>query len=254
MSNRGLRAFAPKAVHMLRSVSIALLILIVSPALSAEVTGTAKVIDGDTVQVGATRIRLQGMDAPETDQLCLDRNGERWTCGLAAKEQLTRHANNGPWICRGTAKDRFGRLIATCEANGENVQKWMVRNGWALSFVRYSDVYDADEAEARSAKSGLWSGAFIAPWDWRSRNKNTVIFGATTVPAEAQEKLLSAASAAGAPAPGCDIKGNVNRSGVCIYHQPGSRWYAKINMELNGKRWFCSVQEAETAGCRATKR
>lgn len=238
----------------MRNTLAAFLVLASSPMLGAEITGPANVIDGDTVQVGSHRIRLQGMDAPETDQVCLDRNGDRWTCGLAAKEQLTRHANNGPWICRGTAKDRFGRLIATCEADGENVQKWMVRNGWALSFVRYSHVYDADEAEAKSAKAGLWAGAFIAPWDWRNRSKSTVVLGAASVSVEAQTKLLSAVSAAGAPALGCDVKGNVNRSGVCIYHQPGSRWYAKINMELNGKRWFCSVQEAEAAGCRATKR
>ncbi|EKS34334.1 thermonuclease family protein [Afipia broomeae] len=239
---------------MLRNVSVALLILVVSPALSAEVTGPAKVVDGDTVQVGTHRIRLQGMDAPETDQICLGQSGERWACGVAARDQLAKHAGNGPWTCRGTAKDRFGRLIATCEVNGENVQKWMVRNGWALSFVRYSHIYDADEAEARAAKAGLWAGALIAPWDWRNRNKKTVILGSTEIPAEAQTKLLAAVSAAGAPAPGCDIKGNVNRSGACIYHQPGGRWYAKINMELNGKRWFCSIQEAEAAGCRATKR
>lgn len=239
---------------MLRNVSVALLILAASPALSAEVTGPAKVVDGDTVQVGTHRIRLQGMDAPETDQVCLDQKSERWACGIAARDQLTEHTATSPWTCRGTAKDRFGRLIATCEANGENVQKWMVRNGWALSFVRYSRIYDADEAEARSAKAGLWAGAFIAPWDWRNRNKKTVILGATAVPAEAQAKLLLAVSAAGAPAPGCDIKGNVNKSGACIYHQPGGRWYAKINMELNGKRWFCSTQEAEAAGCRATRR
>lgn len=239
---------------MIRNLLIALLISISTTGFAAEVTGVARIVDGDTVQVASTRIRLQGMDAPETDQVCLNQQGERWTCGISARDELTRHAGAGPWTCRGTAKDRFGRLIATCEVNGENIQKWMVRNGWALSFVRYSHVYDADEAEARAANVGLWGGAFIPPWDWRNRNKRTVILGATTVPAEAQSKLLSAVSVAGAPSPGCNIKGNVNRSGACIYHQPGGHWYAKINMELNGKRWFCSTQEAEAAGCRATRR
>jgi len=111
-----------------------------------------------------------------------------------------------------------------------------------------------DKSQARSSRVGLWSGAFIAPWDWRNRNKNTTILGATTILVEAQHKLLLAVSAAGAPSPGWDIKGNVNKSGACIYHQPGGRWYAKINMELNGKRWFCSTQEAEAAGCRPTTR
>lgn len=239
---------------MIRNLLIALLISIPATGFAAEITGVARVIDGDTVQVVNTRIRLQGMDAPETDQVCLNQQGERWACGISARDELIRHAGAGPWTCRGTAKDRFGRLIATCEVNGENIQKWTVRNGWALSFVRFSHVYDAEEAEARAAGVGLWSGAFIAPWDWRNRSKQTTILGATAVPEEARIKLLSAVSVAGAPSSGCEIKGNVNKSGVCIYHPPGSRWYAKINMELNGKRWFCSTQEAEAAGCRATRR
>jgi len=238
----------------MRNLLIVLLVSVSTASLAAEVTGVAKIVAGESVQVGNTRIRLQGMDAPEADQICLDQKGESWPCGVAARDQLTKLAGNGPWTCRGNAKDRFGRLIATCEVNGEIVQKSMVRNGWALSFVRYSHVYDADEAAARAAGAGLWSGAFIAPWDWRNRSKQTAILGATSVSAEAKSKLLSAASAAGAPSPGCDIKGNVNRSGVCIYHPPGTRWYAKINMELNGKRWFCSTQEAEAAGCRVTRR
>ena len=131
----------------------------------------------------------------------------------------------------------------------------MVRSGWALSFVRYSHTYDADEEVARAAHSGLWAGAFIAPWDWRSRNNKTVVLGVASVPVNAQTILLGAVSAADAPSPDCTIKGNINRSGECIYHQQGGRWYAKINMDLSkGKRWFCSVQEAGAAGCRAPKK
>lgn len=233
---------------------VALIYLVPTLAAATEVTGVARILDGDTVQVANTKIRLTGIDAPETDQVCLNQQSEVWACGVAARDELIKHAQNVPWTCRGTAHDRFHRLLAKCEANGEDVQKWMVQSGWALSFIRYSHVYDNDEAAARSAKAGLWAGAFIAPWDWRNRNKKTVILGAVSVSIDAQNKLLSSVSAAGAPSPGCDIKGNVNRHGACIFHQPGGRWYAKINMELNGKRWFCSVQEAEAAGCRPTKR
>jgi hypothetical protein len=74
------------------------------------------------------------------------------------------------------------------------------------------------------------------------------------VPISAQAILLGAASAAEAPSPECTIKGNMNRNGECIYHQQGGRWYDKVKMDLSkGKRWFCSVQEAEAAGCRAPK-
>jgi hypothetical protein len=79
-----------------------------------------------------------------------------------------------------------------------------------------------------------------------------VILGAAGVPVNAQAILLGAVSAAEAPSPDCTIKGNINRSGECIYHEPGGRWYSLVKMDLSkGKRWFCSAAEAEAAGCRA---
>ena len=123
----------------------------------------------------------------------------------------------------------------------------MVRSGRALSFVRYSHEYDREEAAAREAKAGLWAGAFIAPWDWRHRNHATVVLGAISVPVNAQKTLLSTVSEAEAPDPQCTIKAGIGRE--CIYHLPGDRWYAKMRMDA-GKRWFCSVEEAEAAGCR----
>jgi hypothetical protein len=101
----------------------------------------------------------------------------------------------------------------------------------------------------------MWQGAFIAPWDWRARNKKTTILGTAKPPENASTILLASASGSVAPSPDCTIKGNVNRSGECIYHTPASRWYAKIEMKISkGTRWFCSVDEAETAGCRETRR
>ena len=224
-------------------------------AFAADISGIPRIVDGDTVQIDATKIRLTGIDAPETDQLCLDEKGQRWTCGITSRDELVRYAGDKPWTCHITGADRYGRSLATCEVGGEDVEKWMVRSGWALSFVRYSHTYDADEEVARAAHSGLWAGAFIAPWDWRSRNNKTVVLGVASVPVNAQTILLGAVSAADAPSPDCTIKGNINRSGECIYHQQGGRWYAKINMDLSkGKRWFCSVQEAGAAGCRAPKK
>jgi hypothetical protein len=106
----------------------------------------------------------------------------------------------------------------------------MVRSGWALSFVRYSHAYDTDENAAREAHAGLWSGPFIAPWDWRHRNKATIILGAASVPMNAQAILLGAVSASDAPSPECVIKGNVNRKGDRIYYLAGQLNYAGINM------------------------
>jgi endonuclease YncB( thermonuclease family) len=225
-------------------------------AVAADITGTAKVREGDHVQIGSTRIRLGGIDAPSVDQLCLNNSGERWTCGIAARDELIKHTDNKTWTCHlRQAADRRGRVIARCEVDGEDIQKWIVKSGWALSYTRFSHDYDADEKAAREAKAGMWQGAFIAPWDWRVRNKKTTILGAVKPPENAHAILQASASGPVAPSPDCTIKGNVNRAGECIYHKPTSRWYAKIEMKISkGTRWFCSVDEAEAAGCRETRR
>ena len=236
--------------------AIAALLLLPAIAQAADITGPAKVREGDQIQIGASKIRLGGIDAPAVDQLCLNNTGERWTCGAAARDELIKHTDGKDWTCHvRQAADRRGRVVARCEVDGEDIQKWMVKNGWALSYVRVSHDYDADEAAAREAKAGMWQGAFIAPWDWRVRNKKTTILGAAKAPPNAHAILLASASGSVAPSPDCTIKGNVNGSGECIYHKPTSRWYAQIKMQINkGTRWFCSAEEAEAAGCRETRR
>jgi len=240
---------------MSRSAFALLFLLSPSLALAADVSGVPKIREADLVQIGNSRIRLSGIDAPSADQLCLNTKGERWTCGVAARDELIKHVENKSWTCHLGQTDRRGRALARCEVDGEDIQKWLVRTGWALAFSRFSHDYDADEKEAREAKVGMWQGAFIAPWDWRVRNKKTAILGAVKPPENAHAILLASASGAVAPSPDCTIKGNVNSSGECIYHQPTSRWYAQIKMQISkGTRWFCSVEEAEAAGCRETKR
>ena len=222
---------------------------------AADIVGVAKIRDGDQVQIGTSRIRLGGIDAPSVDQLCLNNNGDRWTCGVAARDELARHVDNKSWTCHPRQTDRRGRIVARCEVEGEDIQKWLVQSGWAMAYSRFSHDYDADEKSARDAKAGMWQGAFIAPWDWRVRNKKTAILGATKPPDSANAILLASASGPVAPSPDCTIKGNVNRAGECIYHRPTSRWYAQIQMRISkGTRWFCSVEEAEAAGCRETRR
>jgi endonuclease YncB( thermonuclease family) len=231
------------------------LLLLPAVAAAADITGVPKIREGDQITIGNSRIRLGGIDAPSVDQLCLNNSGERWTCGVAARDELIKHVGAKSWTCHVNQTDRRGRQIARCEVDGEDIQKWMVKSGWALSYVRFSHDYDADEKAARDAKAGMWQGAFIAPWDWRVRNKKTTILGSAKPPDNASTILLASASGSVAPSPDCTIKGNVNRSGECIYHQPTSRWYAKIEMKISkGTRWFCSVEEAEAAGCRETRR
>jgi len=231
------------------------LLLLPTLAQAADISGVPKIREGDQITIGSSRIRLGGIDAPAVDQLCLDTKGERWTCGVAARDELIHHAADKTWTCHVSQVDRRGRSVARCQVDGEDIQQWMVKNGWALSYTRFSHDYDADEKAAREAKAGMWQGAFIAPWDWRIRNKKTAILGAAKPPESAHAILLASASGPVAPSPDCTIKGNVNSAGECIYHKPTSRWYAQIKMKVSkGTRWFCSVEEAEAAGCRETRR
>jgi endonuclease YncB( thermonuclease family) len=177
----------------MRNQLIAILLLAATPALAADITGIPRIMDGDTVQIEDTKIRLSGIDAPETHplQFCVDPAGDRWDCGNTASDELKEHVGAKAWTCHITGTDRrWKRSLATCEVDGEDIQQWMVRNGWALSYVRYSHRYDADEKIARDAQAGIWAGGFIAPWDWRHRNKTTTILGATSVPINAQSILL----------------------------------------------------------------
>src|SRR3954451_15440605 len=97
------------------------------PALAeaADITGIPRIRDGDQIQIGNSRIRLGGIDAPSVDQLCLNTKGERWTCGVAARDELIKHTDNKSWPCHVERTDRRGRSVARCEVEGEDIQKWM---------------------------------------------------------------------------------------------------------------------------------
>jgi endonuclease YncB( thermonuclease family) len=216
--------------------------------------GVPRIVDGDTLIINGNHIRLEGVDAPETDQICLDSNGARWTCGIEARDRLKEHLAAREISCADRGTDRHKRTLAVCSLAGEDLNHWLVREGWALAYVRYSRAYVDAEIEARNTLRGLWSGAFIAPWNWRQRDKETVILGALTVPVNVQSMLLAPPSAMGAPSAECTIKGNVNRRGEHIYHMPGQAGYALVNMDTPKKRWFCSPEEAEAAGWRRALR
>jgi endonuclease YncB( thermonuclease family) len=234
---------------------ILLLVFIASATHAAElISGIPRVVDGDTLVIETTKIRLASIDAPESDQVCLDENRKRWTCGIEARDRLAGYIGNRSIDCVPQGVDTYGRTLATCTLAGENLNAWMVRQGWALAFVRYSKQYVPDEEAARSASRGLWSGAFIAPWDWRHRNRQTVVLGATSVPVSAQAELLAPSSAAGAPSSECVIKGNVNRRGERIHFRPGQLDYERVDMSKPGKRWFCTEQDAQAAGWRPAAR
>lgn len=143
-----------------------------------ELVGTPRVVDGDTLAIRPSKVRLQGIDAPETDhQICLDNHGGRWTCGIEARPTRT-HIAGREITCISSAVDVYGRDLGLCSLAGEDLNGWIVRQSWALAYVKYSSAYIAAEEEARAQQRRLWQGTFIAPWDWRHRNTKTVILGA----------------------------------------------------------------------------
>lgn len=223
-------------------------------AQAADLSGVPRIVDGDTLTIGAMKVRLEGIDAPETDQVCLNALGIRWTCGIDARDQLAGHIAGRVISCSSNATDAYQRTLAICSLAGEDLNAWMVHQGWALAYVKYSSAYRQAEEDARANQRGLWQGAFIAPWDWRHRNNNTVILGAYSVPIGAQKILLGLSRTEGAPSPECTIKGNVNRNGEQIYHTEHQSSYAKIKMDKGGRRWFCTPAEAEAAGWRRAVR
>src|ERR1700757_311757 len=101
---------------MKRRIALALLLMLPpSLAFAADITGVPKIREGDSIVIGATRIRLGGIDAPSTDQLCLNTKGERWTCGVAARDELIKHTEGKGWTCHLGQTDRRGRALARCE-------------------------------------------------------------------------------------------------------------------------------------------
>ncbi len=128
--------------------------------------GVASVIDGDTIEVHGQRIRLHGIDAPESRQLCL-LDGKPWQCGKDAANALADKIARRSVTCEDLGRDRYKRIIAKCTVAGEDLEKWMVANGWALAYRRYSLDYVDEEADAQAAQRGIWAGEFVKPWEWR---------------------------------------------------------------------------------------
>src|SRR5580765_1015051 len=92
-------------------------VLLPAMAEAADITGVPKIREGDHIQIGNTRIRLGGIDAPSVDQLCLNTQGERWTCGVAARDELIKRFGGKSWTCQTRTIDRRGRTVARCSAD-----------------------------------------------------------------------------------------------------------------------------------------
>src|SRR5688572_17907040 len=117
---------------------LGLCVLAAQSVAAREISGVPEITDADTVYIGKFEVRLAGVDAPESDQVCLDGSGQTWSCGAEARTALQNYSNGRSWVCTLSGLDRFGRHLGTCSVGNDNVGRWLVRGGWALAFTRYS--------------------------------------------------------------------------------------------------------------------
>lgn len=142
-------------------------------ARADDIAGRATVTDADTIRIGNAKIRLFGIDAPESAQQCA-RDGKCYPCGQEATEALSRLLGASQVDCKDTGGRTYGRMVAVCFIDGKNVNAEIVRQGHAVPYWRYLSDRPASAAsilaayaEAKLKGSGIHAGEFVSPETWR---------------------------------------------------------------------------------------
>jgi endonuclease YncB( thermonuclease family) len=236
----------------MRILVAALLLTMVGPGLAADIAVT----DGDTFRLDRTIYRLDGIDAPEIDQTCLDQGGEVWPCGVAARDRLSAHVGNRAVRCDDKGPDPASkhRRIGICSIEGENatLNSWLVREGWAIRLEpSATGRFAAEEADARENRRELWKGCFAEPREFRGWNTNSARLVGVGCQAGHENRIRAKLFRVdSAMPPGCPIKAKLALRAVGydgIYHLPACGSYRRLK-RVN--RWFCSEEDASAAGFR----
>lgn len=204
------------------------------------IEGRATAITGDAFRIGDTEIRLAGIEAPDSDQLCSRPGNRRWRCGVDARAALARSVRGTEVSCTLSGTDASGRKLGTCVARGEDIAEGLVRQGHVFAETGMFSKYASQEEEARAEKAGLWRGEAERPSEYRAKVAERM--------ARAWEKAVRTAPG------GCPIKGRI-ASGRKLYALPGTVDYPRIRIRpRRGERWFCSEEEALAAGWKRSPR
>jgi endonuclease YncB( thermonuclease family) len=230
-----------------------LLFLLTSQSFAANAT----VRDGGTLQLGSVTYRLDGIDAPAIDQLCIDEHADPWICGVEARDQLTKLIGGRDIRCDdlGVDPSTKKRHLGACKIEGEttSLSQLLVRQGFALNVeVSATGRFETDEARAKEDRQGLWRGCFVAPQEFRLGKRDGALLGGSC-PADRDKEIREALFPEDLPMPsGCNIKGKFAvrarvTGNVGIYHLQACRSYPALTKP---DRWFCSEEDAQAAGFR----
>jgi endonuclease YncB( thermonuclease family) len=237
---------------MFRLHTLAILTALAAAPLQAQViSGPATALDGRTIDMTGTAIRLAHIDAPEAKQSC-QRDGAAWACGTEATENLAAIIDNGPVECEIVGSDASGTPLAICHNAVFDLGRELVRRGLALADANAPEEYAAATGIAQDLRYGLWAAEFEQPAAWRAANPKSVLPLARAQsgdPAQRSARTRPAAERRYVNTWGCAIKGNHSQYGGLIYHLPGQRYYNQTRPEA----LFCTEREAMAAGFRRSK-
>ena len=223
--------------------------------------------DGDTIQLAGITYHLDGIDAPEFDQICVDDHADPWACGVDARDHLVQLIGKRDVSCEDLGPDKVFRKwpAAICTVTGEttSLNKSLVRQGFALNLEpSVKGRFGEDEADAKENRRGLWKGCFVAPQEFRGGRKDGALLGGSCRTDKDREIRGALFPEEAAMPSGCSIKGKFAvrariTGNVGIYHLQGCRSYPALTKP---DRWFCSEDDAHAAGfrraynCRASVR
>jgi endonuclease YncB( thermonuclease family) len=243
-------------------VSLLGAILLAPPALAAN----AVVRDGDTIQLGDVTYRLDGVDAPELDQICINDQADPWNCGIEARDQLAKLIGDRDVHCDDLGPDKLFRKrhigVCTVQGDGTSLNQQIAQMGLAIGIEPSLKVHAKDDvAKAQADKRGLWKGCFVAPQEFRLGKKDGALIGGSCRADRDKEIRAVLFPEDVAMPPSCAIKGKLAvrarvTGNVGIYHLQGCPSYAGLPRP---DRWFCSEEDAQAAGfrrafnCRAPK-
>jgi endonuclease YncB( thermonuclease family) len=241
------------ATFSVRSFVLILAVLSASEGRAASATAG----DGATIRAAGVTYRLDGIDAPELDQMCIDEHADAWACGVEARDQLARLIGSRQVRCEDLGADAAyrNRHIGLCTVEGEtaSLNQILVRQGFALNLdpsarARFGD----DETAAKDNRRGLWKGCFVAPQEFRRGRKDGALLG-DSCRADKDREIRAVLFPDDPIMPsGCSIKGKLAvrarvTGNVGVYHLQGCRSYPALTRP---DRWFCTEEDAQAAGFR----